>query len=91
MKKYNIKELEEKLKICKDIDLSEVNIDEVDDLNEIRISRRKSKEERIIDFISKTKNPYIFKVNGRLVKIEFTDNRRKAEDSITNIIKSLYR
>ena len=91
MKKYNIKELGEKLKICKDIDLSEVNIDEVDDLNEIRISRRKSKEERIIDFISKTKNPYIFKVNGWLVKIEFTDNRRKAEDSITNIIKSLYR
>lgn len=91
MKKYNIKELEEKLKICKDIDLSEVNIDEVDDLNEIRISRRKSKEERIIDFISKTKNPYIFKVNGRLVKIEFTDNGRKAEDAIINIIKSLYK
>jgi len=91
MKKYNIKELEEKLKICKDIDLSEVNIDEVDDLNEIKISRKKSKEERIIDFISKTKNPYIFKVNGRLVKIEFTDNGRKAEDAITNVIKKLYR
>ena len=91
MKKYNIKELEEKLKICKDIDLSEVDIDEVDDLNEIRISRRKSKEERIIDFISKTKNPYIFKTNGRLVKIEFTDNGRKAEDAITNVIKCLYR
>ena len=30
MKKYNIKELEEKLKICKYIDLSEVNIDKVD-------------------------------------------------------------
>ena len=42
MKKYNIKELEEKLKRCKDIDLSEINIDEIDDLNEIRISRRKS-------------------------------------------------
>lgn len=91
MKKYNIKELEEKLKTCKDIDLSEVNIDEVDDLNEIRISRRKSKEERIIDFISKTKNPYIFKVNGRLVKFEFTDNDKKAEDAIINVIKSIYR
>ena len=91
MKKYNIKELEEKLKICKDIDLSEVNIDEVDDLNEIRISRKKSKEERIIDFINKTKNPYIFKVNGRLVKLEFTDNGKKAEDVIINVIKSIYR
>ena len=36
MKKYNIKELEEKLKKCKDIDLNEVNINEVDDFNEIR-------------------------------------------------------
>ena len=91
MKKYNIKELEEKLKISKDIDLSKINIDEVDDLNEIRISRRKSKEERIIDFISKTKNPYIFKVNGRLVKLEFTDSGTNAEDAITNIMKSLYK
>jgi len=91
MKKYNIKELEEKLKKCKDIDLSEVNINEVDDLNKIRISRRKSKEERIIDFINKTKNPYIFNVNGRLVKLEFTNNGRKAEDAITNVIKSIYK
>ena len=60
MKKYNIKELEEKLKRCKDIDLSEIDIDEVDDLDKIKISRKKSKEERIIDFINKTKNPYIF-------------------------------
>ena len=91
MKKYNIKELEEKLKRCKDIDLSEVNINEVDDLNKIRISRRKSKEERIIDFINKTKNPYIFNVNGRLVKLEFTNNGRKAEAAITNVIKSIYK
>ena len=91
MKKYNIKELEEKLKRCKEIDLREVNIYEVDDLDKIKISRKKSKEERIIDFINKTKNPYVFKVNGRLVKIEFTDNGKSAEDSITNVIKSLYR
>lgn len=91
MKKYNIKELEEKLKTCKDIDLSEVDIDEVDDLDKIKISRKKSKEKRIKDFITKTKNPYIFKVNGRLVKIEFADNGRKAEEAITNIIKSLYK
>lgn len=91
MKKYNIKQLEEKLKICKDIDLSEVDIDEVDDLDKIKISRKKSKEERIIDFITKTKNPYIFKVNGRLVKLEFTDNGKFAEDCLTNVIKNLYK
>ena len=91
MEKENIKELEEKLIRCKNINMTEVDIDEVDDLNEIKISRKKSKEERIIDFISKTKNPYIFKVNGRLVKIEFTDNGTNAEDAITSVIKSIYK
>ena len=47
--------------------------------------------DRIIDFISKTKNPYIFKVNDRLVKIEFCNNGKKAEDSITSVIKSIYK
>ncbi len=58
--------------------------------NKSKISRKKSKEERILNFIIATKNPYVFKVNGRLVKIEFS-NERKAENTITNIIKNLYR
>ena len=39
----------------------------------------------------KTKNPYIFKVNGKLVKLEFTDNGKSAEDAITSVIKSIYK
>ena len=91
MEKYNVRELEEKIKRCKYIEVNEVNKDDVDELNDIKISRKKSKEEKILDFISKTKNPYIFKVNGKLVKLEFTDNRTNAEDAITNVIKSLYK
>ena len=91
MEKYNVKELEEKIKRCKYIEVNEVNKDDVDELSEIKISRKKSKEEKILDFIGETKNPYIFKVNGKLVKLEFTDNRTNAEDAITNVIKSLYK
>ena len=91
MEKYNVRELEEKIKRCKYIEVNEVNKDDVDELSDIKISRKKSKEEKILDFISKTKNPYIFKVNGKLVKLEFTDNRTNAEDAITNVIKSLYK
>ena len=91
MEKYNIKELEEKIKRCKYINVNETNIDDVDELSWIKISRKKSKEEKILDFIGETKNPYIFKVNGKLVKLEFTDNGRKAEDAITNVLKSLYK
>ena len=85
------KELEEKIKICKYIEVNKVNIDDVDDLSEIKISRKKSKEEKILDFIVETKNPYIFKVNGKLVKLEFTDNGTNAEDAIINVIKSIYK
>ena len=91
MKKHNIKKLEEKLKSCKDIDLSEISMDDVDELSEIKISRKKSKEEKILDFISKTKNPYIFKVNVKLVKLEFADNVKDGEDAIINVIKNIYK
>ena len=91
MEKYNVKELEEKIKRCKYIEVNEVNKDDVDELSDIKISRKKSKEEKILDFISKTKNPYIFKVNGKLVKIEFSKNDKIAEESLTNVIKSIYK
>lgn len=90
MKKYNITELEEKLKRCGDISIKEVDPNDVDNLDDIKIDRRKNPNERILDFISKTKNPYIFKINGRLVKIEFSDNEKSAEECITKVIKSLY-
>ena len=90
MKKYNITELEEKLKRCGDISIKEVDPNDVDNLDDIKIDRRKNPNERILDFISKTKNPYIFKVNGRLVKIEFSDSKERAEECITKIIKNLY-
>lgn len=91
MNKYNIKELREKLERCKNISLNEVNPDDVDELSSIKKNTRMNPVNRIIDFISKTKNPYIFKVNGKLVKIEFSKNDTSAEESLTNVIKSIYK
>lgn len=91
MNKYNIKELKEKLERCKDISLDEVNLDYVDELSSIKINTRMNPVNRIIDFTSKTKNPYIFKVDGKLVKIEFSKSEKSAEESLTNIIKSIYK
>ena len=91
MNKYNYEELKAKLDWCRNMKLSDINPDDVDELSSIKINRRKPKEERILDFISQTKNPYAFKVNGRIVKIEFSNNGRKAEDCIMNVIKSIYR
>ena len=91
MNKYNIKELQEKLERCKNISLDKVNPDDVDELSSIKINTRMNPVNRIIDFISKTKNPYIFKVNGKLVRMSFSENRPTADDCLTQCLKNLYR
>ena len=90
-KKYNIQELEEKLKRCRNMKLEDVNLDDVDELSSIKIDRRKSSNERILDFLTKVKNPYIFKVNGRLVRMRFSENGPTADECLTNMLENLYR
>ena len=42
-------------------------------------------------FLMKVKNPYIFKVKGKLVRIRFTDTDKTAEDFLTRALEKLYR
>ena len=91
MGKYNIKELTEKLERCRNVDLDDIKLEDVDEITDIKIDRRKPSNERILEFLMKTKNPYIFKVNGKLVRISFLDTDKTAEDCLTNVLKNLYR
>ena len=91
MDKYNIKELEEKLNKCKNMKLEDINSDEVVELSSIKIDRRKSSNERILDFLTKVKNPYVFKVNGKLVRMSFSENGPTADDCLTRVLENLYR
>ena len=63
MSKYNLQEIEEKLERCRNINLEDVTLDDVDEVSSIKIDKRKPSSERILEFITKVKNPYIFKVN----------------------------
>lgn len=91
MNNIDICSLREKLDKCRKMKLEDIKLDEVDDLSEIKISRKSSSNERLLDFLISVKNPYFFKLNGKLVKIEFSNNSIKAEESISNVIKSIYR
>ena len=92
MYKYNIKELEEKLNICRNMKLEDVSLEDVDEISSIKIDRRKPSNERILDFIAKVKNPYIFKVNGKLVRISFSKNTDLTpDDCLTKVLENLYR
>ena len=89
MNKYNIEELREKLERCRNVNLDDVKLEDVDEISSI--DRRKPSEERILDFIMKTKNPYIFKIKGKLVRMRFSDTDKTADDCLTNVLKNLYR
>lgn len=91
MNKYDIESLERKLEKCKSMSLDDVSLNDVDEITDIKIDKRKSSNERILDFLNKVKNPYIFKVKGKLVRIRFSDTEKTADDCLTNVLKNLYR
>jgi len=55
-------------------------------LNRIKINYRK-----ILDFLTKAKNPYVFKVNGKLVRMSFSENGPTADECLTRVLENLYR
>ena len=87
----SIESLRKKINICKKVKLEDVKLEDVDDINDIKIDRRKPSQERIIDYLEKVKNPYIFKINGRLVQLSFSNNNKTADDCLSNVLKNLYK
>ncbi|MFV0479144.1 MAG: DUF6870 family protein [Anaerorhabdus sp.] len=83
--------LKNKLEVTKNISIDDVDINTLEDISNIKISKKKDSNERIVDFINSIDNPYLFKVNNVVVKIEFSNNSNRAEDCINNVIKSLYK
>ena len=52
------------------------------------MDRRKSSNERL----TKVKNPYIFKANGKLVRISFSDDTDLTPDDwLTRVLEKLYK
>lgn len=45
----------------------------------------------MLDFLNSVENPYVFKINGKLVQIKFSNTNKTAEDYLTNVLKNLYR
>lgn len=83
--------INEKLLKYRDVDLSNINIDDVDKIEDIKIDKRKSSKDRIIDFLNSVKNPYVFNVDGKLVQIGFSNNNVSADECLTNLLSKLYK
>ena len=57
------------------------------DINDVSINSELPKEERIADFVSQIRNPYLFKCGKYTVKAVFSENGQTLEDCIKGLIK----
>ena len=87
----DLNKLKEKVDKYKDCDLKSINPDDIPDINELKIDKRMSREDRILDYLNQVENPYVFKINGHLVKIGFSNSDKTADDCLTNVLSSLYK
>jgi len=87
----NVEELKKKIDKCKNINIDDISINDIDDINKFKIDKRKSSNERILDFLIETKNPYVFMIEGRIVQISFSDTDKSADDCLTSVLNKLYK
>lgn len=60
---------------------------ELVDIRDVSINRDLPKDERIADFVSQIKNPYLFKCGKYTVRASFSENGQSLEECIKGLIK----
>ena len=73
------------LKYLRNADISACNADELVDLRNVKVNPKTSLNRRTDDFIAQVGNPYLFRVDDVVVKVEFGDGKDFSE-ILTDII-----
>ena len=76
----------EELKV---LNKKEVNTNELQELNDIKIDTNLPIEERLESFLNQIKNPYYFKVSGTAVQISFADNQKTLDEALRNYLTDI--
>lgn len=73
------------LKYLRNADISACNADELVDLRNVEVNPKASLNRRADDFIAQVGNPYLFRVDDVVVKVEFGDGKDFSE-ILTDVI-----
>lgn len=73
------------LEMLRNADISACNAEKLVDLRNVTVNKRMPLDERTSNFIEQVRNPYLFKVDNTLVKVEFGSGKDFAE-MLTDVI-----
>jgi len=74
------------LEQCRSLKINDVGIEDLQDIRNVQINPNKPVMERLMSFMLQIKNPYLFKVDGTPVKVEFTSNGPTLQKSLESIL-----
>ena len=78
--------LKTKLQLGKNSNLDYIQEKDIDNIEEINVDINMPKKDRMIGFLKKVKNPYVFMVDGLKVKFEYSDKGLNINQCIENLI-----
>ena len=79
----------ETLKEMANMDIEKADVNNLVDINDIKIDINLSKKDKILSYLEQIKNPYIYKCGKVIVKVSFKDTDKTLNDqfeSYLNII-----
>ena len=73
----------------KKVDIRTVELNILEDLDKNDVDKSLTKEERLLDFITKIKNPFCFICNGMVVKTSYSNTKDSLEDKLVQLCLSM--
>ena len=76
----------EELEKLKYIDIKDIDVDDLQELSEVKLYSDLPVQERLELFLCQIGNPYCFKVNGTPVQISFSDSPKTLDEALDNYL-----
>lgn len=73
----------------KNVDVRTVKREELTDIREVEVNKRKSREGQVKDYLRQIKNPYCYRYGEYVVKIGFEDTTVTLTDRLQELIMKL--
>jgi len=70
----------------KNVDVKTVKSEELTDIREVEVNKRKNRDEQIKDYLRQIKNPYCYRYGEYIVKIVFEDTTVTLTDRLQELI-----